>query len=428
MLHYVSFSNLLSVLWHFLSLDIDVKISGSKLKGQNSCAQLLKYLCIYTLIAQVGAVCPHCGDTIDGGRGCGNAGATCPIGINVMHNTNIMVNGDMTQGLWVRHLLPREMIECFPKHVLDKILGLARAPFSGSVDLTSASYATSRAVVQACINGHCTYDEAVMELSDRLERATEQVAVDKIVGSLNILKSKGETVVEHGIDVLGFIWSRICSRSSAESADIVLKASTDAVKKVSTKVYRATSESVFYQSLTYFILMVCALGLTTHLQAMEFLRDVVFEPIARQLCDWKVAQEFMCLHFRKIKEDSTRDTNLGNVHDKGQQDTMLGEARHTADAFFRTRGGEPRDVCPPINSGEKKYSGKFDSNATKPCISWNLGKLHNDKHLDDSGCCKFNHFCMQWVSDKGPRGMCGGNHPKVKCNYDASKKLDKPQA
>ena len=29
-----------------------------------------------------------------------------------------------------------------------------------------------------------------------------------------------------------------------------------------------------------------------------------------------------------------------------------------------------------------------------------------------------------WVSDKGPRGMCGGNHAKIDCDYDAAKKRD----
>ena len=231
-------------------------------------------------------------------------------------------------------------------------------------------------------------------------------------------------VGNRGVDVLGYIWAQICKRASTNT-EIVLKLGGDSTKKIAVKVVRATQESLFYQNLHYFGLVVVSLGIATSLVVSNFFRDVVFDNVNRGLCSWKVAQEFMCLQFRRIAEDHTKKTTLSNVYQSGQQDTYLREAKANADAFFRTRAGnalgdDGDDEVP------KKYNGRFDSNAAKPCISFNLGQKHQAKHLDDTGCCKFNHVCMQWVSDKGPRGMCLGNHAKKDCTYDASKKLDRP--
>ena len=92
--------------------------------------------------------------------------------------------------------------------------------------------------------------------------------------------------------------------------------------------------------------------------------------------------------------------------------------------FFRTGGGK---LQPEGTSDDKiEWNGKFAVNSKRPCVSFNKGTDHEPKHLTADGTCKFNHICMQWVTDKGPRGTCGGNHPFGQCNYDASKRSDKP--
>ena len=41
----------------------------------------------------------------------------------------------------------------------------------------------------------------------------------------------------------------------------------------------------------------------------------------------------------------------------------------------------------------------------------------------------FKHgVCNQYVTDKGPGGICGGNHCRKECDYDADKKCKKPVA
>ena len=67
------------------------------------------------------------------------------------------------------------------------------------------------------------------------------------------------------------------------------------------------------------------------------------------------------------------------------------------------------------------------STASLPCMAYNKGTEHHKNSLMDDGTCKFNHICMQWVDDKGPRGICGGKHPKSACTYDAKHKLDGPR-
>ena len=101
-------------------------------------------------------------------------------------------------------------------------------------------------------------------------------------------------------------------------------------------------------------------------------------------------------------------------------DTLLSQAKANEVICFRTRGGDPR---PGAAATKIVWNGTFNSKADLPCIAYNTGSEHRQASLDSDGSCKFNHVCMQWVSDKGPRGIYGGKHPKGECDYDAAKKL-----
>ena len=101
---------------------------------------------------------------------------------------------------------------------------------------------------------------------------------------------------------------------------------------------------------------------------------------------------------------------------------MLAEARQNVAIFFRTGGGTPR-----LGGGSQlSWNGKASTSSKKPCVAFNFAREHKHDVLEETGTCRFGHFCMQWVSDKGPRGMCGGPHPKLECTYDAAKRVDKP--
>ena len=110
-----------------------------------------------------------------------------------------------------------------------------------------------------------------------------------------------------------------------------------------------------------------------------------------------------------------------NRSPNGGQDTLLAKARVNVAAFFRPRGETPQ------LGGAKKFNGKFDKNAKQACVAYNNDKEHNASSLSADGSCRFNHVCNQFVSDKGPAGMCWAAHPRCKCNYDTTKRLNSPQ-
>ena len=96
--------------------------------------------------------------------------------------------------------------------------------------------------------------------------------------------------------------------------------------------------------------------------------------------------------------------------------------------FFVHAGGAPRDERPTTEIGDKqgiKPNGKFDTDTKQCCVDFNMGRPC--KKLKPDGTCRFNHRCNQFVSDKGPKGVCFGTHARCNgCDYDESKKLSKP--
>ncbi|MGB1607667.1 MAG: hypothetical protein ACPIOQ_83845, partial [Promethearchaeia archaeon] len=184
---------------------------------------------------------------------------------------------------------------------------------------------------------------------------------------------------------------------------------------------RPATEGEFHHMLFILLRVLVALGFSVFL-VHDFLAKVVYNTM--QVCkeSFKVAHELMLIYFRAIETDGTGAVHLGNVYDRGYGDTFLAEARLSAAAFFRPGGGNLLDDKP--TDGKRKWSGKVTGVAKKPCTAFNFEKEHQPHVLDANGACRFTHTCSQWVSDKGPGGMCGGDHAKAHCTYDAAKKRD----
>ena len=105
---------------------------------------------------------------------------------------------------------------------------------------------------------------------------------------------------------------------------------------------------------------------------------------------------------------------IGNVFASGSQDTRLAEARLRSTVLFKSKGDEP----PEVTDTGPAFNGKDTPSADKCCFTFNLGKKnakHPAKHLFPDGTCRFRHVCNQWVSGKGPNGICEGDHPLAKC-------------
>ena len=144
-----------------------------------------------------------------------------------------------------------------------------------------------------------------------------------------------------------------------------------------------------------------------------------YEPVRSGVVPWPVAFECLILYLRMI-EASPGEYTLGDVvHKAGGLDSIRAQAVPIAEAnfpasvlsseatFFRRFGGNPmpKGSSSPSPSGSDVFHGSVRGEAkgaAKGCISWNLGKPHLAKHVDESGFCRFKHACDQFVTDKGP--------------------------
>ena len=165
--------------------------------------------------------------------------------------------------------------------------------------------------------------------------------------------------------------------------------------------------------------VVVALGFSFFL-LHDFLTKVVYNTMTTIREDFRLAHELMLVYFREIETSVGGALHLGNVYDRGSADMLMAEARANVLTFFRPGGGN-------LQGEQPKWNGKFTSSTKKMCVAFNFKKEHSRDSLLQDGTCKFNHICMQWVTDKGPRGVCGGDHCKVECSYDSSKTRDSPQ-
>ena len=156
---------------------------------------------------------------------------------------------------------------------------------------------------------------------------------------------------------------------------------------------------------------------------MTFIHRAVYAPITDlPNFTWQEAHELLLIFLRALESDARRRITFANVCDE-RFDTSVTQARLNSATFFRSRAGNAQGDAPITGVTP---NGKFSAATVKACVAFNLGRRCT--HLELDGTCKFNHICNQFVSDKGPRGICGGNHPRSICNYDAAKKLEKPLA
>ena len=373
--------------------------------------------------------CDTCKDTIGGCTG----GASCPLLKDPTDNAEALASSSSTVSLDVTKLLPPELLCTFTKTVMETLSAVARAPKGGgSVDLGSSSISAATGVVKAAINGFCTWEEAGLELAGRLEAASSDAEVTKLSAALTLLKATADkagnvaqAAVQSGMGLYTFVWAKIGAHLDAVQAGTVRilakSAGSASASDLTAKVRRPQSESEFHYMVFLFIRIMAALGISLYL-VHDFLAKVVFNTMHHLAEDYKVAHELLLIYFRAIETDILRTLHFGNVFDRGSSDTYLSEARQNAATFFRPRAGNAQ----PIGDKKVKWNGKSTPASKKPCVAFNLEKEHLPAVLDATGCCKFSHTCMQWVSDKGSRGMCGGDHAKLHCDYDAAKKRDTP--
>ena len=386
-----------------------------------------------------GDICFHCKNTIPGCEG----GDLCPTIVDIAANAALFAcapDVGANARVIVDRVLPHRLQLAFTQQVCDTIIGLATAPAGGrSVDLSGPAYAASASIVKASLYGHCSQEAALLELTMRMAEA-DAITLPQIKLAVDVIRARGSVdVIVGGQGVYTYILAKISqiveggsSHSYSLQAGVVDNTSGSTRMRLVAKLVRPTNQTRFSELCHYFILAVSAFGLCAFTVVSDFISRTVYEPIRELGLTMSVAFEFMLAHIDEVERDPSRALTLGNVVDKGKQDTHLVKARRNSEAFFRTRGGEPRPEPADDESGvnktkTKQWNGKDTPTSSKCCAAFNFSNnRHGIKSLLEDGTCRYAHRCNQWVSDKGPRGVCGGSHPKSQCTYDASKRLDQP--
>jgi hypothetical protein len=370
-------------------------------------------------ISYADAVCPHCKDTIEHAEGAAN----CPLVAGVAANVAVFVRGTLGVAPVIKDLVPPFLSNLFPRAVVESIVAIACKPVSGgTIDLSSEAYSAAKSVVQAACYGHCSMDAAMIELSSRLDDAEDPLQIQRLTANIEMLTRKSPEVASSMHGVYTFIWAKLGQVFTATTS-VRLPGSSSGTKAsdLTASIRHPSSSDEFFETIHYWQLMVHALGLASISLISTFLADVVYKVIRELKETWQVTYAYLLLVFERIENDATRRLHFGNVLENGGQDTLLSKARVNAGAFFRSRGGDPQP------GGGKKWNGKFDSSSKQACAAFNNDKEHNASSLNADGSCRFNHRCNQFVSDKGPAGMCWAEHPRCKCTYDKSKCLKVPQ-
>jgi len=296
-------------------------------------------------VHSIHAVCPHCKDSIPGCAG----GDACITIAGPLKNAATMAAPALSSVPSIASLLPPELLSVFTKQVVETLVGIACAPARGAVvDLSSSTYATAASVVRASLFGHCSRDEALLELTTRLELASQEIDVKKLSTSMEILKSQssqsGSVYTETGQGALTYVWAKL-GQAMGNAATRTIRVSTASTKAASSTdlvatVRRPRSEREFYHMIHQFMRILHAVGLATFYVTSQFFDDVVWNTISRLQEKWQVAHELMLCYFRRVEYDTTRNTTLANVYHQGWNDSLLAEARQNDMAFFPSRAEE----------------------------------------------------------------------------------------
>ena len=392
------------------------------------------------------AVCTTC---YGQGEGCPGDGTSCPWLVGVAANV-AAITAAAGGALTVSKLLPPKFVRLFPRAVLDGVSALIVRSKGGhsAYDVTGKS---GPEIFKAAATGALSKKDAILAIHELIVTTSDDAAGEacakKLESTLKALDVMELKVVDSppSEGALLYILFKVSAAfaSQAEgstSFDLCLDCDGSDDNKASHKSFSATlvrpsSHWHCVSILNAFALCCNALGVATFLTCGPFFEDIFYEPVRSGVITWPVAFECIILYLRMI-EASPDVYTLGNVvHRAGGLDAIRSQATTLASshfpssvlspgsAFFRGLGGIPKP-----GEANGVYAGTIrgdNKSSSKGCVSWNLGKPHQAKHVDDSGMCRFRHACDQFVSDKGPGGQCLGSHKRKDCDYDPAKRVAK---
>ena len=408
-------------------------------------------LFILMMLKQIGGAdavtCTTCFDQCPGCAG----GAACPFFTRTAANAAIVSGAALAAGaattLSLANLLPLSFLRVLTRGTLDALRTVARRPPAGTpVDLSTM---TEAQLIDAVQTGNTTYQDAIREISGRLPGAT-QVEVARLnamqstltnmekaggnLGSVGELATNGSYL---GAYTYAYAQAGRVARhgrtGDTASLDLLTLdneegSEVEKARSQSARIIRPKSATEFSDMLNSWIMICHATGLANVLITGAFLREIVYDGMSLQGLEWEVAHELFLVYLEALETSTDATLTMATVFRRGSQDTHLQRAMLRTQEHFKTRifrgglggGGQKRGA-----DGDQKWNGSFNTKSSSCCITYNLGrKDHPASVLNEAGSCRFNHICDHYVTDKGPKGQCGGKHPRIKCNNP--NKCDKP--
>ena len=370
----------------------------------------------------LGVTCHSCFDGIEGCAG----GAACLFATRTAANlAALTVAGGVA--INVVSLLPASYVRHLPTQVLRTLAAIARVPNAdGPPDLGAMTLTD----LQECLaSGRIEVNAYRAELSARLaDPATAAAQVTRISAMLLGLQNNTVTANTRVIDginsygVLGYlvaVASLIVNsgkRTYSSGTTSASGSSSAGGGGASLSIRAPNSGSQFAELLMVWQTLAHAVGAANILATVPFLQQVVWDGISTLGLLWEQAYCLFIIYLEAI-EDSRGSLHLANVFAAGAQDTRLRAANKRYSEIFCQSCDDQDDKDKDRDKGSKKWNNKDSPNANGVCKTYNFRDAeHPKQHLHKDGTCKFRHVCNQWVTGKGPGGMCEGEHPKWACN------------
>ena len=383
--------------------------------------------------------CRTCFDQVTGCTG----GDACPFLTTAAANGVLLIGGAVAAGaataLVARDIFPLRFTRVLHRGILDSLLLVGRRPPPGTpVDISAL---TTAQLSDPVSTAGVELDTLLQEVASRLAAAGTQMEISRLNAITTNLTARrklhsgaqGAVDLGDGTSTIVGVYRycvvlalRIVRTKHTDVAVVTEgeKAGSEAEGSSSravppAKLSRPVSMAEFSAVLTVWTMLLAGLGVAPLLVSGAFLMDVVYDHINENTVSWQTAFELFLVYLEEVERTPGDEINLTNVYNRGAQDTFMRRARERTPKA--SLSDKERDI---FRTDGVEWNGSWNRKSASTCITFNLGnKKHPASSLNERGGCKFNHACDQWVSDKGPHGRCGGDHPRVKC--DNPNKCDK---
>jgi len=212
-----------------------------------------------------------------------------------------------------------------------------------------------------------------------------------------------------------YLWAKVAHFVVTRGMETAVTLADSPVKPLTSDkvIIKAFADEVeFMEALNLFGLFTTALGLVSAPVLGEFLESFVFDTIRLRGYTWQFTAEFLFVVLRHIEDSVGRLTMVNAIH-LVHLNTLLQEAEAAA---ARRYPGAPLHRRQEAILAAQQWNGEDTPGSTLLCIAFNEGLEHKDSNLKPDGTCRFSHRCNQWVTDKGPGGVCGGSHSRMECD------------